>query len=141
MPQMLAMGFYEITVDNRAEAVALRHAVYRMWQGNRRQAERSMRLLSCENTSAFSLGLVGAVTVAMAASATISQSISSRGWRRASSILRSLAVRIGWFVWAVWKLRLERADGGAGKKQFHNTLARALLSSMPSKDRSGRPPG
>ncbi len=29
-PEMLAMGFYEIFADQRAEAVALRHAVYRI---------------------------------------------------------------------------------------------------------------
>ena len=139
-PEMLAMGFYEIMVDNRAEAVALRHAVYRMWRRNRGMAERSMRLLGCEDTSEFSLGLTGAVTVVMAATGTIPRSISPRAWRRTSSIVHSLAVRIGWFVRAVRKLRRARANGGATKKQFLDTLARALLTSIPSKDRSSQPP-
>ena len=56
-PEMLAMGFYEVFADHRAEAVALRHAVYRLWRKGGDRADRSVRLLACEDTSEISLGL------------------------------------------------------------------------------------
>ena len=135
-PEMLALAFYEVMADQRAEAVALRRSVYRMWRGNSGKAERSMRLLGCEDTSEFKLGFVGATTVLQAASATIPRSIKPGDWRRASSTLSSLAVRIAWFVRGVWRLRRARATGRATKRGFVDAMARALPSTMPPRERS-----
>ena len=140
-PEMLALAFYEVMVDQRAEATALRHSVYRMWRRNDRKAAQSMRLLGVEDTSEFRLGFVGATTVAQAVGETIPRSIRPGDWSRATRIVSSLAVRIGWFVWGVWQLRRTRPHGEAKKKRFLDCMARALPVSMRSKDHSNTPPG
>lgn len=139
-PEMLALAFYELVVDHRAEAAALRRSVYRMWRRNGGRARQSMRLLSCEDTSEYSLGLVGATTVMQAALGTIPRSLRPRDWRRAGGILSSLAVRIAWFVRGVWHLRAARGDHETAKKRFLDAMARALPASMPSPRRSGPSP-
>ncbi len=139
-PEMLAMGFYEIFADHRAEAVALRHAVYRIWRKGGENADRSMRLLACEDTSGTSLGFIGAVAVTLAVARTIPRSMSPRAWRRAGSIVHRLVFRVGWFMKAVWQLRKSRARGEVENAQFHDNLARAFLASTPSQDSFSRPP-
>ena len=137
-PEMLAMGLYEIFADHRAEAVALRHAVYRIWRKSGQNADRSMRLLACEDTSETSLGLVSVAAVALAIIRTIPRSISPRAWRRSGSTVLNLVNRIGWFVRAVWQIRKSRARGEVQNEQFHDNLARAFLTSVPSKERLSR---
>ncbi len=138
-PEMLALAFYEIMVDQRSEATALRRSVYQLWRSNHRVTEQAMRLLSCEDTSERSLGLVGARTVAQTVAATIPRSRSTREWRQAGSSVYSLAVRIGWFLRGVWLLRRGRATGEARKQQFLELMARGLPTSMRAKDPSNRP--
>ena len=139
-PEMLAMGFYEVFADHRAEAVALRHAVYRIWRKGGENADRSMRLLACEDTSGTRLGFIGAVAVTLAVAGTIPRSISPRAWRRAGSIIHRLTFRIGWFLKAVWQLRRSRARGDLQNAQFHDDLARAFLASTPPQDSFSQPP-
>ena len=138
-PEMLAMGFYEIFADHRAEVVALRHAVYRIWRKGGGNADRSMRLLACEDTSQTSLGFMGGLTVALAIARTVPISVNPRAWRRAGNVVRRLAIRVGWFIKAVWQLRKSRARGDVQNKQFHDDLARAFLTSAPPQDRFSRP--
>ena len=138
-PEMLAMGFYEIFADHRAEAVALRHAVYKIWREGGQNANRSVRLLACVDTSETSLGLVSVVAVALAIARTIPRSMNPRAWRRAGSTVFRLASRIGWFMRAVWQIRKSRARGEVQNEQFHDDLARAFLTSVPSQDRFNQP--
>ena len=138
-PEMLAMGIYEIFADHRAEAVTLRHAVYSIWRKAGNSANRSVRLLACEDTSGTSLGLVGFVAVGLAVVRTIPRSISPRAWRRAGGTVHRLISRVGWFIRAVWRLRKSRARGEVQNEQFHDDLARAFLTSVPSQDRSSQP--
>ena len=134
--EMLAIGFYEIMNDSRAAGVALRHAVYRMWRTNSREAERSMALLACERTSVFHLAIVGAVMVTMAVTTMIPRSISPRAWLGAGGTIRSVADRVCGFIGGVWSLRKARANGGPTNKQLPDALARALPVSMAWRDRS-----
>ena len=138
-PEMLAMGFYEVFADHRAEAVALRHAVYRIWRKGGENVHRSVRLLACEDTSGTSLGFIGVVAVALAVARTIPRSMSPRAWRRAGSIVHHLAFRIGWFIRAVRQLRKSRARGEVQNEQFYDNLARAFLTSSPPQERLRRP--
>ena len=139
-PEMLAMGFYEVFADHRAEAVALRHAAYRIWRKGGENADRSMRLLACEDTSETSLGFVGVVAVTLAVARTIPRSMSPRAWHRAGSIVHHLARRIGWFIRAVWQIRKSRARGEVQNEQFYDNLGRAFLTSTPLQDGFSRPP-
>ena len=137
-PEMLALGFYEVFADHRDEVMALRHGVYRLWRGNGRSAARSVRLLACEDTAGASLGFIGASVVALAVARTIPVSMRPRAWRRAGSTVQQLALRLGWFMRAVWQLRKSRVSGDLQSEQFHDSLARAFLSSTPHQDRFSR---
>ena len=139
-PEMLAIGFYEVFTDQRAEAAALRHAVYRIWRKGGQHAERSMRLLACEDTSEASLGFTGAVAVGMAVGRTIPRSIRPSAWRRAGSTVCHLAFRIGWFLRAVRQLRKSRARGQVQNQRVYDHLAHAFPTSSPPEERpSGAP--
>jgi 2-polyprenyl-6-methoxyphenol hydroxylase-like FAD-dependent oxidoreductase len=138
-PEMLAMGFYEVFVDHRAEATALRHAVYRTWRKRGKTSDRSVRLLACEDTSGTSLGFVGATVVARAVAMTVPRSRSPRAWRQAGSIIHRLASRLGWFMRAVWEVRKSRSRGDVQNLKFHDYLARVFLASTPSQDDVGQP--
>ncbi len=138
-PEMLAMGLYEIFADHRAEAVALRHAVYRIWRKGGEGFDRSVRLLACEDTSETSLGIVGVVAVAQAVARTIPRSMNPRAWLRAVGTVHRLVSRVGWFMRAVWQLRRSRARGEVQNERFHGSLARAFLTSTPPQGRSDRP--
>ncbi len=139
-PEMLAMGFYEVFADHRAEAVALRHAVYRLWRKGGGNAHRSVRLLACQDISEASLGFVGGMAVALAVGSTIPRSINPLAWLRAGSIVRRLASRVGWFISAVHHLRRSRARGEVQNEKFHDNLSHAFLASTPPEDGFGGPP-
>ncbi len=137
-PEILAMGFYEVFADHRAETMALRHAVYEIWRKGGKNADRSVRLLACEDTSGTSLGFAAAAAVALTVWKTIPRSMSPRAWRRAGSIIHRLTFRLGWLMRAVWQLRKSRAAGEIQNEQFYANLARALLTSVPQ-DRHSKP--
>lgn len=71
VPELLAMGLYEIFADHRAAALALRHAVYRGLRTNSVYRERTSRILACEDRSAIGMGLTFFGTVARAAAVEI----------------------------------------------------------------------
>ena len=128
-PEMLAMGLYEVFVDHQDETRMLRHAVYRLWRRGGRSADKSVRLIACDDTAASSLALVGAVAVALTLARTIPRSVSPRAWFRACSTVYHLATRIGWFVMATRQLDKSRAGGDVQNSRFHEHLARAFRTS------------
>jgi 2-polyprenyl-6-methoxyphenol hydroxylase-like FAD-dependent oxidoreductase len=139
-PEMLAMGFYEVFADHRAESAALRNAVYGIWRKGGGFSDRSVRLLACEDTSETNLGFVGAIVVARAVAMTIPRSLSPRDWRRAGTIVYRLITRISWFIRAVRQLRKSRRRGEIQNKKLHDSLERVFLASTPPKHRPGQPP-
>jgi 2-polyprenyl-6-methoxyphenol hydroxylase-like FAD-dependent oxidoreductase len=138
-PEMLAMGFYEIFADHRAESMALRQAIYRIWRTGGAVSDRSVRLLACNDTSATSLGFVGAMVVALAVGKIIPRSARPRPWWRSGSIVYRLASRVGWFIRAVEELRRSRRRGDLQNEKFYDNMARVFLVSIPSQDGSSEP--
>ena len=136
-PEMLAMGFYEIFVDHRAESRALRQAVYGIWRRGGAVSDRSVRLLACNDTSGTSLGFVGAMVVALAVAKTIPRSLSPRAWWRSGGIVYRLGARVGWFIRAVEELRKSRRRGELQNEKFHDKLARVFLASTSPEDEPG----
>ncbi len=139
-PEMLALAFYEILVDNRAEMVAVRQSVYRMWRSKGKLAERSVKLLSCEDTSEFGMGLVGGLAMLRATTKAAPKSAGLNGLRQSIKTGRNLVVRIGWFVRGVRQLRKVRSKRPVAAKKFLDAMSRALPATMQSRDRSDRPP-
>ena len=138
-PELLAMGLYEVFADHRVEAVALRHAMYRRWRENAAVRDQTISLLACEDTSVASLGLAWCATVARAVAGEIPWSYNQLAWRRARDIVHALVVRSGWLLRGVRQLRRARSADREKDERARDTLARALLTSMPSTVRGPRP--
>ena len=138
-PELLAMGLYEVFADHRAEAAALRQAIYRRWRAIPAVRERTVGLLACENTSVTNLSLAFSATVFRAVADEIPRSYDQLAWHRARSSVGSLAVRIGWLLLGARELHKARRAGGAQDERTRDTLAHAFLASMPSKVDARRP--
>lgn len=128
-PQLLAMGLYEIFRDHRLEPASLRQAIYRNWRASKLVRTRTMRLLSCEDTSVTRLSIAFSATVAVAGA-----QLGRRGgmlpWHRARSIIPALMVRLWWLMRGLRELDKSRSPGGANRESVLNKLSRAFLVSM-----------
>ena len=131
-PELLAMELYEVFADHRAEAVAVRQAIYRRWRTSSTFRERTMRLLACEDISVSRMSFAGGAMVFRAVAGVIPRSYDQLAWRRARDVVQALAVRLTWLLRGVIHLRKVRGEGGEKDERIRDTLAHALLVSMPS---------
>ena len=130
-PELLAMELYETFADHRAEAVAVRHAIYRRWRASSTFRNRTMRLLACEDISVTRMGFAGCAMVVLAVAGTIPRSYDQSAWHRAHGIVYALAVRLAWLLRGVIHLRKAKGEGGEQDERIRDILARALLVSIP----------
>ena len=130
VPELLALGLYEVFADHRAESVALRHAVYRGWRTNSAYRDRTTRILACEIRSTTAMSLAFSGTVVRAVVGEILRSNRRASSRRARSIFRAFVVRLWWLVRGILQLRETKGAGGEKHKQARGSLARAFLHSM-----------
>ena len=138
VPEYLALGLYEVFADHRAEAVAVRQAVYRRWRGNPGTRDRTMRLLACEDVSVTRFGLVVFDIMAGAVLGVLRRPIDLPTWRRAGETARALGIRVGCLMAGLWRLRKGEWSRFEHDGRFRGRLARALPTSMQV--RSGGPP-
>ncbi len=138
-PELLAMEFYETFADHRAEAVAVRHAIYQRWRASSAFRDRTMRLLACEDMSLTRMSFAGCAMVVRAVAGTIPRSYDQFAWRRTRDIVQALAVRLRWLLRGVIHLRKAKGEGGETDERIRDTLAHALLVSMPSSESDTRP--
>ncbi len=131
-PELLAMELFEVFADHRAEVVAIRQAIYRRWRGSSAFRNRTMRLLACEDISVTRMGFEGCAMVVRAVAGMIPRSYDQFAWRRARDTVQALAVRLRWLLRGVVHLRKARGRGGDKDERIRDTLAHALLVSMPS---------
>ena len=132
VPELLAMGLYEVFADPRAEGAALREAMYSRWRASSGVRGRTMRLLGCEDTSIRSLSREFTTTVLWALRATVPKSLNRLAWRRYRDVARGLSNRLAWLLRAAWHLYNVRRAGGTENERPTEALARAFLTSMPS---------
>ena len=126
VPELLAMGLYEIFADHRPEAVAVRHAFYRGWRTRSRFRERTTELLACEDTSTVRLAVAFFGAVARTFARELPLTRDRRTWRRARDIARALAGRLAWSLRGVRSLRSARAGAVSGGRQARDREQRAL---------------
>ncbi len=142
VPEFLALGLYEVFADHRAEAVALRQAIYRGWRTNAVYRNRTTRILACEERSPVAMSLAFGGTVVQVFAREILLGKHRTSWRRGSGIVKALLLRLWWLVRGVDQLRKTKGAGGEKYKQAQGSLARVFLHSMPAKDetaKSGQP--
>ena len=132
VPELLAMGLYEAFADHRAEAAALRQAMYGRWRTSPAVRARTMRLLSCEDTSVSSLSREFSTTVACALRTTIPMTANPKAWSQFFGVARGMGNRIGWLIQAGWHLHSVRRAGSERPERATETLSHAFLTSMPS---------
>ena len=138
-PELLAMELYEVFADHRAEVVAIRHAIYRRWRTSSSFRNRTIRLLACEDMSLSRMTLAGCAMVVRAVAGEIPRSSDQFAWRRARDVVQALAVRLTWLLRGVMHLRKAKGEGGEKEEQTRDTLARALLVSIPSRKSDHQP--
>ena len=132
VPEVLAMGLYEVFADQRAEATALREAMYRRWRSSAAACDKTMGLLACEDRSVSSLSREFTTTIVWALRATVPRSLNGSAWRRFREVARGMGNRLGWLSLGAWHLYRGRRAGGTAPERPTRTLARAFLASMPS---------
>ncbi len=131
-PELLAIELYEVFADHRAEAVAVRHEIYRRWRVSSAFRNRTMSLLACEDISIVRMSFAGGTMVFRAVAGAIPRSYDQFAWRRTLEMVYALFDRLLWLLRGVMQLRKARGAGGEKDKRIRDTLARALLVSMPS---------
>ncbi len=134
IPEILAMGLYEVFADHRVESAALRSAIYRGWRANSVYRDRTTRILACEDRSAMGMSLAFCGTVVRAVAGEVSLSFRRFASHRARTVLCALAVRLWWLVDGVRRIRTARREGREEDKQARDSLARAFLYSMSAGD-------
>ena len=138
-PEFLAMGFYEVFTDHRAESVALRQAIYRGWRANAAYRVLTTRILACEDRSAVRLTLAFFSTMAQAIVGEASRSRRRLASSRICGIFRALAIRLWWLLRGVLRLYGAKSAERGRDEPARDALARAFLSSMPSGASDSRP--
>ena len=138
-PEILAFGLYEVFADHRAESVALRQAIYRRWRASSSLRDRTMDLLACEDRSVARLGYTFFATMVNAVLGVVRRSRDIRALRRAGSIARALALRVGRFLRGYqWLGRNRDTDLGRGRR-FRRSMRAALLTSIPRSEDTQAP--
>lgn len=94
VPEWLAIGFYEVFAVNCAETNSIRREIYRNWRLKPAERDRTMSLLSCEETSAVYLGRAFCTTVFKAVARELPRTCDLLAWRRVRHLVYALAVRI-----------------------------------------------
>ena len=143
-PELLAMGLYEVFADHRAEATALRRAVYSGWRADATFRDRTTRLLACENASTPRLAAAFLPTVARAVVSEVPRSCDREAWRQTRDLVGALARRLGWLLRGVRRLSRARGPhrgnsaGAESEGHARAPLARAFLTSMPPRTTAPR---
>ncbi|MCY4300234.1 MAG: FAD-dependent monooxygenase [Aestuariivita sp.] len=133
VPEFLAIGLYEVFADHRPEAVVLRYAVYHGWRSDARYREITTRILACEDRTVTGIALAGTGTVARAIGREIPYFFQRNAVRRrAVSVFRALAIRLWWLQRGFLRLRKAVKEYREEDQKTRDTLAKALLHSIPT---------
>ena len=131
VPELLAMGLYEVFGDDRAEATALRRAIYRGWRSNVAYRDRTIRLLACEDRSVVSLALAFTQTMMRVVGGFFPRSDNRlHHHRRARHVIRALLVRVWWLIRWGWYRANARRSGGRRDTRIRDSLSHAFPFSM-----------
>lgn len=137
-PELLAMGLYEVFVDHRIEAAAMRDEVYRIWRVSDAKRDRTMELLACEDTSVLHLAFTFFGIVARAILKAFPNSTNRNAWRPVRHLISTLTTRIGRFLRGSHTLRKPKLTVEQRRSRAHAQLSHALLTSMQSVEDSTR---
>ena len=132
VPEILAMGFYEVFADHRGESAAVRDAVYHRWRTNSSFRNRTMRIIACEDRSVIALTHAFGGTVVRTVFKEIPGYLRSLGSPQTRTTIRSLAARLWWLQSGFRRLRRAIKGGREESGQAWEDLARAFPCSIPA---------
>lgn len=98
VPEMLAVGLYEVFADTSEELVAIRQAVYDMWRRDERERERTMGYLACQNNGALMFGGSFLKAVVLATKRLAEQTVRSGKWGHSVKLTGELLDRSRWLL-------------------------------------------
>jgi 2-polyprenyl-6-methoxyphenol hydroxylase-like FAD-dependent oxidoreductase len=128
--ELLAMGLYQMFTRNDAGTVAMRRAVYEMWQRAPAERRRTMRLLSGEDTELMQFSCAFLHVMARAAWQILQADAGCRDWPHASGALSSFAEWLTWLITGNFPLLLRmRSAPSIGASPRHR---RKLLEGVGS---------
>ena len=142
VPEMLAMGLYEVFADYRGEAAAVRGAVYRRWRKNSSFRNRTMQIVACENRSVIALIYAFVGTIVQTLVKEFPVYLRSLASPQTRTIIRSLAVRLWWLQSGFRRLRRAIKVDREESRHAWEDLARAFPYSIPAgtgSSKSSRP--
>ncbi len=137
VPELLAMGLYEVFSDDRLEAAALRRAMYRGWRSSLAYRNRTVRLLACEDRSVATISFAFSQTVMKAISGLFARS-DIRPTSPARPVIQALLVRMLWLIRGGWHLAGARRSGGKQDTRIRDSFSHVFLSSMASAPQGDR---
>lgn len=98
VPELLAVGLYDVFADPSEVAGAMRQVVYTTWRTNPAEAMRTMRYLACEDTRVAAFGWSFSSTLAKASARLVVDAARSGAWWRTATLGRDMVARFGWIA-------------------------------------------
>lgn len=98
VPELLAVGLYDVFAEHTDLASAMRQAVYRTWRTDPAECQRTMRYLACEDTRAGVFGWSFTSVLAKAGLPVLLATARRRGVRSTARMTRDLSIRLSWIL-------------------------------------------
>lgn len=125
--ELLAMGLYEVFADDRADATALRNAVYARWRASSKLREKTMKFLACDDTSIWRFARTFFTLAWRSAVRLVLDSCCGLVGQGASLVIRSLAGRIRSTIAGYRKLRRTKDTNATAIADAWRRLATGLV--------------
>jgi len=104
VPELLAVGLYDVFADPSEVAQAMRQVVYTTWRTNPIEASRTMRYLACEDTRVSVFGWSFTATLLKAGVRLVGEAARTGAWWRTATMGRDMAARFGWIAAGAFRL-------------------------------------
>lgn len=98
VPEMIAVGLYEVFADDSAETVTLRRAVYDLWRNHPSERLRAMGFLSGDDTSAPRFGVSFLRAMGRSGAEIAKRALESGRIKGGAHTSLDLAQRLGWML-------------------------------------------
>lgn len=149
VPELLAVALYEVFADTSDETVAMRSAIYELWQRSPDERFKTMRFLGCQNTNPAAFGSSFYKAVVIAAQTLVKRGLVTGRWDQVRLVTSELAERSRWLLGGALHLSPPHptqsppgggAESGSAEERFGAALrassAKADVVELPSPNRA-----
>ncbi|MFO0611256.1 MAG: FAD-dependent oxidoreductase [Polyangiaceae bacterium] len=144
VPELLAVALYEVFADTSDETVAMRSAVYELWQRSPDERFKTMRFLGCQNTNPAAFGSSFFKAMLIASQTLVRRGATTGRWDQVRLVTSELAERSRWLLGGALHLTPPHptqqppgsAESGSAEERFGAALrassAKADVVELPS---------